>query len=327
MKNTLKKNLSLVILSLILALSVAIPFHNFTVHAQESIGSVVRQVGEGTSLPSYDSGHANQSYQAGASQLTSTIFFILDFFKFILGGIATLMIIISGTKLILSARQVSDAMSKEKETLRFASIGLILVIVADQVIRTVFYGEEGEVYRTGADLQGAAERGVGIAAGFTDILRVLIPVLAVLYMVVAGIRLIISRGDEDQYGKAKKMITWSVLGLILAGLAEVIVFRIVFPNQGSQISDPYEFNRLVVTMTNFAAGFVSTISVLMIIYAGYLYVMSGVSEQNDKAKKVLFGAIIGLIISMGAFALVNTFVKLEPLTDTPAAQEAPVPNT
>jgi hypothetical protein len=306
MKNILRKNLSLVILSLIIALSVALPLHSFTVQAQESIGSVVRGIGEGTSLPSYDSGHANQSYQAGASQLTSTIFFILDFFKFILGGIATLMIIISGTKLILSARQVSDAMSKEKETLRFASIGLILVIVADQVIRNVFYGEEGEVYRTGADLQGAAERGVGIAAGFTDILRVLIPVLAVLYMVVAGIRLIISRGDEDQYGK---------------------VFRIVFPNQGSQISDPYEFNRLVVTMTNFAAGFVSTISVLMIIYAGYLYVMSGVSEQNDKAKKVLFGAIIGLIISMGAFALVNTFVKLEPLTDTPVAQEAPVPNT
>jgi hypothetical protein len=327
MKKFLQKNLLFLTLSLILAVSFSLPFHGLTVQAQESIGSVVREIGEGSSLPGYDSGHAQQSYQSGAAQLTSTIFFILDFFKFIFGGIATLMIIISGTRLILSARQVDDAMSKEKETLRFASIGLILVLVADQAIRLVFYGEEGEVFRTGSDLQAAAERGTGLAAGFTDIIRVLIPVLAVLFIIIAGVRLIISRGDDDQYGKAKTQLTWAVLGLILAGLAEIVVFRIVFPNQGSQLSDPNEFNNLVVTMTNFAAGFISTISVIMIIYAGYLYVVSGVSEQNDKAKKVLFGAIIGLVIAMGAFALVNTFVKVEPLTSTPAPQDVAVPNT
>lgn len=327
MKKYLHKNLSFLVLSLIAAVLVILPFHNLVVHAQESIGSVVREVGGQTSLPSYDAGHADQSYQAGASQLTSTIFFVLDFFKFIFGGIATLMLIISGLKLILSARQVDDAMSKEKETIRFAAIGLIIILVADQAIRLVFYGLEGEVYRTGSDLQSAAERGVALTAGFTNVLRVLIPVLAVLYMVIAGVRLIASRGDDEQYGKAKTQITWAVLGLILAGLVEIVVFRIVFPNQGTQLSDPNEFNRLVVTMTNFAAGFISTISVLMIIYAGYLYVMSGVSEQNDKAKKVLFGAIIGLVIAMGAFGLVNTFIKVEPLTDTPSTQEVQVPNT
>jgi hypothetical protein len=327
MKKFLSKNSLFLIFCLIAALAMVFPFYDLTVRAQESIGSVVREVGGQTTLPSYDAGHAQQSYQAGASQLTSTIFFVLDFFKFILGGIATVMIIISGTKLILSARQVDDAMSKEKETLRFAIVGLIIILVADQAVRLVFYGEEGEVYRTGSDLQAAAERGSALTAGFTNILRVIIPVSAVLYMVIAGFRMVISRGDDEQYGKAKTQITWAVLGLILAGLVEVVVFRIVFPNQGSQLSDPNEFNRLVVTMTNFAAGFISTISVLMIIYAGYLYVMSGVSEQNDKAKKVLFGAIIGLLIAMGAFGLVNTFIKVEPLTNTPSTQEVQVPNS
>lgn len=290
------------------------------------VGSVIRQVGGQTQLPSYDAGHSSQSYQSGAAQLTSTIYFILDFFKYILGGIAVIMMTISGLKLILAGRQVGDAMSREKETLRLAFSGLILIILADQIVR-VFFGMEGEIYRTGTDMQMAAEAGSKVAQGVTGLLRIFIPSIAILYMVIAGVRLLLSRGDSDKLNKAKKQITWAIMGLILAGLAEIIVFQVVFPDQGARIPDTIEFAKLVITMTNFITGFISTIAVIMIIYAGYLYVISVGGNGLDKAKTILKGAIIGLLISMAAFGLVNTFVKIEPLQSTPPAENVQIPNT
>jgi hypothetical protein len=290
------------------------------------IGSVIRQVGGQTKLPNYDAGHSSQNYQSGASQITSTIYFLLDFFKYILGGIAVMMLIISGLKLILSGRQVADAMSKEKETLSYAFTGLVLIIVADQLIRG-FFGAEGEIYRTGADMQMAAEAGSNLASGFTGLIRIFIPSIAVLSIVMAGFRLLISRGDNDKLTKAKKQITWAILGLVLAGLSEIIIFRVIFPDKGTRIPDAIEFAKLVITMTNFIAGFISTIAVIMIIYAGYLYVVSLGGNGLDKAKTILKGALIGLVIAMGAFALVNTFVKVEPIQTSISTKEVLIPGT
>ncbi len=291
------------------------------------IGDVVRQVGAGTPLSNLDKGHSSQAYESGASQITSIIYYLLDFFKYILGSIAVIMIIVSGMKLILAGRQVTEAMSREKETIRFAFVGLILIILADQIIK-VFFGAEGEIYRTGTDLQLAAQAGSGLALGATNLLRVFIPSIAVLFMIIAGFRLLSSGGDTDKLNKAKKQITWAVLGLILAGLAEVIIYTVVYPNLGTSIPDPQAFTKLVITMTNFISGFISTLSVIMIIYAGYLYVVSLGGQGLDKAKTILKGAIIGLLIAMAAFALVNTFFHVVPITNTaPLVNDNPTSST
>ncbi len=47
--------------------------------------------------------------------------------------------------------------------------------------------------------------------------------LAVIYIIIAGIRLIVSQGDDDQKGKAKKTIMYVIVGLIVVILARVIV--------------------------------------------------------------------------------------------------------
>jgi len=291
------------------------------------ISSVVRQVGGNTSLPSYDIGHASQNYQPGASQLTSTIYYILDFFKYILGGIAVVMITISGIKLVFASRDVQDTMSREKENLRFAFSGLIIILVADQLIRNVFFGSEGEMYRSGTDLQMAAQQGVALTQGLTNLIRVFIPSVAILFFVIAAYRLMTSQGDPEKQKKAQTQITWSIVGIILAGLSEIIVFNIIFPQQGSTIPSATELAKLVVTMTNWISGFLSTIAVIMLIYAGYLYTISLGKDNLDKAKTVVKGAIIGLLIAMAAFGLVNTFIKVQPEQTTPPPAEVQIPNT
>lgn len=72
----------------------------------------------------------------------------------------------------------------------------------------------------------------------TDIKLVLIKVItiildfiiliAVIFVIVAGIRLIVSGGDEGEKDKAKKTIIYVIVGLIIVLFARVIV---VFVNQ------------------------------------------------------------------------------------------------
>lgn len=67
--------------------------------------------------------------------------------------------------------------------------------------------------------------------------------------------------------------------------------------------------QLVLTIINFALGFLGLLAVLMVIYAGFLYVSSaGNQEKIDEAKKILMYAVVGIVIIMISFALVNTLL-------------------
>lgn len=64
---------------------------------------------------------------------------------------------------------------------------------------------------------------------------------------------------------------------------------------------------LVLKVLNYALGFLGLIAVMMVIYGGFLYVTSaGEQEGVDKGKKILQYSLIGIIIILLSFAIVNT---------------------
>ena len=216
--------------------------------------------------------------------------------------------------------------TKQKENMKFAVIGLIVIILADTMVQQVFFGEEGEVLRSEAAAQAAAERGTEQIRGLYTIMSMFAASVAILMIVYSGIRFITSGGNEEVLNKQKKHIMYDVLGLMLIGVGEFAVKDIIFPEQGERLSDPQAAGRLIVNITNFVSGFVATIAIAMFMYGGFLYVTAAGQEENTgKAKKVFVGATIGLLVAMGAFAIVNTFIRFEPLPLTPVETEGPPP--
>lgn len=68
------------------------------------------------------------------------------------------------------------------------------------------------------------------AVSFGDILKKIIvfvldltALIAVAFIIIAGIRLIVSQGEEEQKEKAKKSILYAIIGLIVILLARVFV--------------------------------------------------------------------------------------------------------
>lgn len=79
------------------------------------------------------------------------------------------------------------------------------------------------------DLPGTADPGTNANSIRDIIIRILIAVLnflalvAVVVVVIAGIRLIVSQGEEEEKNKAKKTIIYALIGLVIVLFARVIV--------------------------------------------------------------------------------------------------------
>ena len=66
----------------------------------------------------------------------------------------------------------------------------------------------------------------GLLETITKIIEVFLTIvatIAVIVLVYAGVRYIISLGNEDEAERAKRMILYAVIGLIVIGLSAVVV--------------------------------------------------------------------------------------------------------
>jgi uncharacterized membrane protein len=192
-------------------------------------------------------------------------------------------------------------------------------MMSGTMIKAIF-GEKGETLQSTATSKLAAQSASDIVKGLYNFMEAFIGVLAVFMIIVAGFRLVTAyTKSEEQITKARKQIMWAIGGLVLVGLSELLVKDIIFPKTGSELPNIVGATSTIITLTNFASGFIAVISIAMIMYGGYTYVLAlGDLAKVQKGKKIVMGAVIGLIIAIGAYAIVNTFVTLQPPAAAPS---------
>jgi hypothetical protein len=85
------------------------------------------------------------------------------------------------------------------------------------------------------------------------------------------------------------------------------------PNAGDiGVMDFSSSKDLLDRVVNFALGFVSIVTICMFIYAGFMYITSGMVDGNDeKAKKSIVGAVIGVLIILSSWTIVNTITGID----------------
>jgi len=72
---------------------------------------------------------------------------------------------------------------------------------------------------------------------------------------------------------------------------------------------PANFNTIIGSVTNVLLGFAGALSVIFIIIGGIMYATSaGNDSQVQKAKSTITNAVVGLVISILAFAIVSFLV-------------------
>jgi len=333
MKNILAK-LALAILAIHVALMVNIAVASAADDlAPAQPGDITRpieklqQIGEGTNLPSFNETgrHADAPadyQQPGVSTIASPILFVVDLMRFLISGIALLVVIVAAFKLIAKAEE--EEAGKTKNTLIWGVAGLILIQFADALVKKMFFGEQGEAFGDAGTSQLFAEESVSQIRGIIGLVQIFIGSIAVLVIIIRGFMLVTSVGDEESQTKAKAHVLWGIGGLIVVGLSEVVVRGFIFPEAGNTLPNVDVGKKIIISLTNYISGFVAIFAFANLFIAGYRYVVSGGNEEvNEKVKKAILGSVIAILLALGAFAAVNTFITLEARPDEQAGQNSP----
>lgn len=258
--------------------------------------------------------HGASSTEPGADVITTAIFNVIDFVKYVLGTLAVLYITIGGIKLITAGGEIEEVSKKQKEHIKFIIYGLVLAILSDVLVKEVFFGEYGECLASETNAQACAEQGSIQIRGIYNFIQAFIATVAVLVIVLSGFRLVAAAGEEETISKQKKHIAFALVGLVIVGISEFVVKEIVFPEAGTRGVAPEQGLQLLSNITNFVSSFVGTVSFIFLVYGGYLAVASlGNDEKLGKAKKIIIGAIIGILVAFAAFGIVRSVISVREL--------------
>lgn len=277
----------------------------------------IKTIGEGTKvLPSFspDGQHpdAPPDYSApGIGTATSPIYFAIDVFRYAMSGIALLMVFYAAIKLISTANE--DEAGKAKTTLLMGVMGLIVIQLANVIVKKMFFGEQGEAFENIATTQVYAEESVRQIRGIIGFVEVFVGAVATLVIVIRGFVVLASAGEEESLTTAKNHVLYALLGIAVVALSEVVIRGVIFPEAGEELPDTERGKFILVNIVNFLSMFISLMAFAALSYSGYRYVISaGNEEENEKVKKIVIGAVISLLLALGAFAIVNTLIKFEP---------------
>ncbi|MBI5152506.1 hypothetical protein HZA39_03155 [Candidatus Peregrinibacteria bacterium] len=250
----------------------------------------------------------------GTAEITSTIWYVVDLVKYFMQAVAVIVIIAGGVMFLTAGKDSQKKIDDAKRMLTYGIMALAIITFGAMFVKKVFYGTggaEGEVLTSQAMAESFGKEGEALIKKIYEIAEMFVGAIAILMIIINGIRIAMAFGNEEAKTKGIKRILYGLAGVLIVGIAEFAVKGILFPAHGTKLMAADKAKMLIVGLTNFASAFVAIIAFLMLIYAGYMYVFGGAEENNtQKAKKILLGAILGLILAAGAYAIVNTLIKL-----------------
>lgn len=78
----------------------------------------------------------------------------------------------------------------------------------------------------------------------------------------------------------------------------------------NNISKERDLKRLIIGWTNFITSVVALLAVVALVWAGTLYITAfGDDSRMESAKKIVIWVVIGIILILGAYAIVNTVMQ------------------
>lgn len=243
-----------------------------------------------------------------AASLSNYILNVLNVFLGLLGVIALIAIIYGGA-VYLTAGGDEKAITRAKNILIYAVIGIVVIALSVTLVNFVFGAVKLQLPDFAAlDFLPGGNDLAGTVQKIINAFLVLIGVLALIYLIVAGIKYITSQGDDKRAGEARSAILYAIIGLVIIGLSWVIV-NFVFRAAGlgaSGLPGGDDLAGRVMAVINGFLVLIGVLAVIYLVYAGVKYITSaGDDKKAGEAKQAILYTVIGLVVIGLAAVLVN----------------------
>jgi hypothetical protein len=209
----------------------------------------------------------------------------------IMNAVALLLITAFGLWMILAEDE--NTRTKARNVVVTVIISIILLNLAYSIYQIyINYDSGGDAILTDELL------------GLIRFVETPLAVIALLAILVTGIRAIITFGGQDSLSKIRDMIISVCLGLIL------LTFKYAIAADFTQTFRPYGTVDAIMTVVNMITFFIGTLAVAVIVYAAFLMILNvGNDEQYTRAKGIILRVFIGILVILSASAIVNAILE------------------
>lgn len=238
----------------------------------------------------------------------------LQYVKIITVVVGILFLTIMGYTLVTNGGSEEDV-TKAKKGIIFTIVAFVMISMSQNIAK-IFDMTDGSILGSPQEILNRVHIFDKQTEIFVTFVKYIIGAFAVAQIVRHGFKMITSGANEEETGKRKKGIMFSIAGLLLVNLGDIAINKVFYKVDKTVYSgingvhpsmDAKAGVDQLVGITNLIITFVGPIGVLMLIVGAIMYATSGgQDEQMQKAKRVLLTAGVGLVIIFGAFALVST---------------------
>jgi len=253
-------------------------------HAADFL-SAIDQVGSSLSL-------------LGGTEAGSIAAFLADLFVPIINTIAIAAVVISGFAMALS--QSEEQATTARRTI-IGSVSAIILVNLAAPIRNALLGSSGGITGVSGgginfDDDGLYDEIIGIA----DWLASAAATIAVLMIIISGIRAVINWGSDEGVAQIRRTVIAVIAGFTIIVLRLVIAEPIVETGEAGDVID------VIVDAMNNVVGFLGLLAVIVIVIAGIMMVVNiGNEDQYSRAKSLIMRVLIGLLVIFASAGIVN----------------------
>ena len=226
-------------------------------------------------------------------------------------SLLAMLAILSAVLRLLFSSENQDEFKKYKDVIIWASFGIIIMQSAYAIVATMFDKPIIDVL--------ADDFLKNILFPFIKIIQTLAGGFFIFAMLYGFFRLVTASGDEETIKKGKLSVFNAIIGFLFLQLIQPLVFHAygksdcttgaIFTTECLQDPSETQLLLLLVKILNYINTFVAIITVIMIVYAGFLMLTSsGDEERIKKAKNIIKYAAVGLVVLFASYIAYRFFL-------------------
>lgn len=122
-----------------------------------------------------------------------------------------------------------------------------------------------------------------------------------LMVVVSAFKMVVTRGDQAEFDKWRKVIVGACIGAMIMFIANAIVASVASGSPMAIIIEMRGIGLFLLTIVGFACA-------AALIIAGIMLIVSIDEGLKDRAKKIIYGTLISLVLILCCYVIIVTFV-------------------
>lgn len=206
-------------------------------------------------------------------------------------GAAILLFAQYGLRLMMESNEESTV-SEVKSAYTYGIAGCVVITLAQMIVQVV-----GQYNAPGVLVNDAVL--TPMLMQIVHFMRILVGTAVTAVVVYQGMRMIVLQGEEAELEKQKTRFFHTLIGVAVITLASALVDAFTESSGSSALAIQ------MVGIANFLMVLIGGIAVLSFIVAGIMLMVAADDGLKDRAKKAMFTTVIGLIVLIASYTIVN----------------------